>query len=176
ERAAPFARGAFPRLVATPDPSATLSSSADFPVLPVIRPTQLPPFPVGTRRASPVAGCVLVAVLSLTTPPGGGSASIGLRYPLLPSPSQLQARPPDLSLSRPPRVHLRYGPAARSHPKEGVVNGLQVSRFPSCLPSQLRSFRFLPRQVYLLLNPSAFPGRTTARESFDLKQLSSDLR
>src|SRR5262249_59736846 len=64
----------------TRDPSATLSSSADFPVLPVIRPTQLPPFPVGTRRASPVAGCVLVAVLSLTTPPGGGSASIG-SYP-----------------------------------------------------------------------------------------------
>ena len=49
-------------------------------MLPVIRPTQLPPFPVGTRRASPVAGCVLVAVLSLTTPPGGGSASIG-SYP-----------------------------------------------------------------------------------------------
>ena len=39
------------------------------------------------------------------------------------------------SLSGPPRVHLRYGPATRTPPAEGVVNGLQVSRFPSCLPS-----------------------------------------
>src|SRR6516225_2171325 len=77
-------------------PSATLSSSADFPVLPVIRPTQLPPFPVGTRRASPVARCVLVAVLSLTTPPEQPAASIGLRRAVLPSPSRLRARPPDL--------------------------------------------------------------------------------
>jgi hypothetical protein len=57
------------RFGATTGPSATLSPSADFPGSPVIRPTQLPPFRVGTRRASPVARCALVAVLSLTTPP-----------------------------------------------------------------------------------------------------------
>ena len=42
EQQGPFAPRALPRFVATADPSATLSSSADFPVLPVIRPTQLP--------------------------------------------------------------------------------------------------------------------------------------
>jgi hypothetical protein len=30
---------------------------------------------------------------------------------------------------------LRYGPATRTHPEDGVVNGLQVIGFPSCLPS-----------------------------------------
>ena len=50
--------------------SATLSSSADFPVSPVIRPTLLRRFRAGTRRASPVAQHVLVTVLSL--PPRRG--------------------------------------------------------------------------------------------------------
>jgi hypothetical protein len=36
-------------------PAATLSSLADFPVSPVIRPTLLRRFRAGTRRASPVA-------------------------------------------------------------------------------------------------------------------------
>ena len=39
------------------------------------------------------------------------------------------------ALSGPPRVHFRYGPATRTHPGDGVVNGLQVIWFPSCLPS-----------------------------------------
>src|SRR5262249_4122336 len=94
EQQGPFAPRELPRLVATTGPSATLSSSADFPVLPVIRPTQLPPFPVGTRRVSPVARCVLVVVPSLTTPPERPAASIGLRRAVLPSPSRLRARPP----------------------------------------------------------------------------------
>ena len=42
-------------LQASPDPSATLSSSADFPGLPVRRPTLLRRFLAGTRRVSPVA-------------------------------------------------------------------------------------------------------------------------
>src|SRR5262249_60053706 len=86
EQQGSFAPRPFRRSRATTSPSATLSPSADFPVLPVIRPTQLPPFPVGTRRASPVARCVLVAVLSLTTPPERSAASIGLRRAVLPSP------------------------------------------------------------------------------------------
>ena len=57
-------------LQASPDPSATLSSSADFPGLPVIRPTLLRRFRAGTRRASPVAQHVLVTVPSL--PPRRG--------------------------------------------------------------------------------------------------------
>jgi len=41
---------------------------------------------------------------------------------------------------------LRYGPTTRTHPGDEVVEGLQVGRFPSGLPSQLRGFRLLPRQ------------------------------
>src|SRR6202008_3136531 len=61
----PLAPRALLRFVATTDPAATLSSSVDFPVSPVIRPTLLRRFLAGTRRASPVAQHVLVTVLSL---------------------------------------------------------------------------------------------------------------
>jgi hypothetical protein len=61
----PFAQRTLLRFIATTDPAATLSSSADFPVSPVIRPTMLRRFRAGTRRASPVARHVLVTVLSL---------------------------------------------------------------------------------------------------------------
>src|SRR6516164_8158894 len=66
----PFAPRTLLRFIATTDPAATLSSSADFPVSPVIRPTLLRRFLTGTRRASPVARHVLVTVLSL--PPRRG--------------------------------------------------------------------------------------------------------
>src|SRR5471032_3068082 len=58
----PFAPRTLLRFIATTDPAATLSSSADFPVSPVIRPTLLRRFRAGTRRASPVAQHVLVTV------------------------------------------------------------------------------------------------------------------
>src|SRR4029450_4312339 len=87
EQQGPFAPRTLLRFAATTGPSVTLSSSADFPVLPVIRLTQLPPFRAGTRRASPVARCVLVLVPSLTTPPEQPALSIGLRRGMLPSPS-----------------------------------------------------------------------------------------
>src|SRR5438874_10284773 len=64
----PFAPRTLLRFLTTPDPAATLSSSADFPVSPVIRPTLLWRFRAGTRRASPVAQHVLVTVPSLPTP------------------------------------------------------------------------------------------------------------
>ena len=66
----PFAPRTLLRFIATTGPAATLSSSADFPVSPVIRPTLLQRFLAGTRRASPVAQHVLVTVLSL--PPRQG--------------------------------------------------------------------------------------------------------
>src|SRR6516225_8246937 len=66
----PFAPRTLLRFIASTDPSATLSSSADFPGLPVIRPTLLRRFLAGTRRVSPVAQHVLVTVLSL--PPRRG--------------------------------------------------------------------------------------------------------
>src|SRR5262249_43401982 len=110
EQQGPFAPRALPRFRATTGPSATLSSSADFPVLPVIRPTQLPPFRVGTRRASPVARCVLVVVPSLTTPPERPAASTGLRRAVQPSPYSCGLGLRGYALSGPPRVHWRYGP------------------------------------------------------------------
>ena len=66
----PFAPRTLLRFIASTDPSAALSSSADFPGLPVIRPTLLRRFLAGTRRVSPVAQHVLVTVLSL--PPRRG--------------------------------------------------------------------------------------------------------
>ncbi len=61
----PFAPRALPRFCATTDPAATVSSSADFPGSPVIRPILLRRFLDGTRTASPVARHVLVTVLPL---------------------------------------------------------------------------------------------------------------
>src|SRR3954447_27038015 len=55
EQQGPFAPWALPRLDATAGPSATLSSSADFPGSPVMRLTCLRLFRGGARRASPVA-------------------------------------------------------------------------------------------------------------------------
>src|SRR5260370_10072381 len=61
----PFAPQTLLRFIATTGPSDTLSSLADFPVSPVIRPTLLRRFLAGTRRVSPVAQHVLVTLLSL---------------------------------------------------------------------------------------------------------------
>jgi hypothetical protein len=65
----PLAPRTLLRFVATTDPAATLSSSADFPVSPVIRPTLLRRFLAGTRRASPVAWHVLCHRAVAFTPP-----------------------------------------------------------------------------------------------------------
>src|SRR5215475_6771682 len=85
EQGGPFAPRAFPRFLATPDPSATLSPSADFPGAPVIRPTLLRGFRRGTRGASPVARCVWGPGLSPPAPPPEpAAASARLRRPMLP--------------------------------------------------------------------------------------------
>jgi hypothetical protein len=75
-----------PRVITRTVPSATLSSSIDFPVEPVIRSTLLRRFLAGTRRASPVARHVLATVLSLPPRRGEGAASVRFRHPMLPSP------------------------------------------------------------------------------------------
>src|SRR5260370_9497890 len=61
----PFGSGALIGFLASMGPSDTLSSLADFPVSPVIRPTLFRRFRAGMRRVSPVAQHVLVTVLSL---------------------------------------------------------------------------------------------------------------
>jgi hypothetical protein len=96
--------------------------------------------------------------------PAGATRRVDrLRRAMLPSPSRLRARPPGL---------LTYGATLRSlslRPENslpplqmGVSRGFRplVSLRPAL---QLRGFRFLPRQDWLLLDTSAFPGRTTGR-------------
>src|SRR6516165_6484260 len=61
----PFAPRELPRFVTTTGLTATVSPSADFPVLPVIRPTLLHRLLDGARTVSPVARHVLATVLSL---------------------------------------------------------------------------------------------------------------
>src|ERR1039457_4537502 len=75
------------------DPSATLPPSAHFPGIPVIGPTLLLRFRAGARRASPVSRHVLVIVLSLPPRRSETAASVRFRLSMLPSPSQLRARP-----------------------------------------------------------------------------------
>ena len=123
----PLAPRALLRFVATPDPAATLSSSADFPVSPVIRPTLLRRFLAGTRRASPVAQHVLVTVLSLPPRRSEGAASVRFRLPMLPSPSGCGLGPRDYSFSRPQCVYCYYGPVTRDLPGEILSIGFEGS-------------------------------------------------
>src|SRR5436309_16085202 len=60
----PFAPQTLLRFLATPDPAATLPSSADFSVSPVILHTMLRRVRSGTRRALPVAEQVIVPLPS----------------------------------------------------------------------------------------------------------------
>ena len=58
----------------------------------------------------------------------------------------LRARPPGLRIFGATSRSLALRPGD-SPPSQGwVVNGLQVSRFPFCLPFRLRGFRLLPRR------------------------------
>src|SRR5262249_58763697 len=61
----PFAPWAFPHFLAPPSLTATVSPSADFAVLPVIRLTLLQRLLAGARTVSPVARHALVTVLPL---------------------------------------------------------------------------------------------------------------
>ena len=120
----PLAPRELPRFSATTDPAATVSSSADFPGSPVIRPTFFRRFRDGTWTASPVARHVLVTVLPLLPrrndashrsdfdvscclrPTAGGSAS-GVHLLTGPPMGSLALRPGD-SLTT-PRVALSIG-------------------------------------------------------------------
>src|SRR6266566_4605682 len=107
-----FAPRALPRFNATTGPSATLSSSPDFPVLPVIQ-VPVPPISGRDEEASPVAQCILVIVLSL--PP---RQSVTPLQPVCDVPCCL--RPTGVGSASEVRVsghlcvHFRYGPMTRS--------------------------------------------------------------
>src|SRR6516164_1858699 len=125
----PFAPRTLLRFIATTDPSATLSPSADFPGSPVIRPTLLRRFLVGTRRASPVAQHVLVTVLSLPPRRGEQPYRSVFRLVILPSPYGCRLGPRGYSFSRPQCVHCCYGPVTRNLPSGGLVDRLRRFSF-----------------------------------------------
>src|SRR6266702_3319753 len=89
-------------LLRTQPPPSRLRPTSRF--SPVIRPTLLRRFRVGTRRASPVARHVLVTVLSLPPRRGEGAVSVRFQHPMLPSPYGCGLGPRSHSFSRP---HLR---------------------------------------------------------------------
>src|SRR5262249_43763823 len=131
----PFALRALLRFVATSDPSATLSPSTAFPVLPVIRPTLLWQFLARMRRASPVAQRTLVTMLSL--PPRWRDSAFQFVYT---EPCSLRSRPrsstPRVAISRLPHVRFRYSLVTRNHPFDGFVGRLQSLGFPPpCYPN-----------------------------------------
>src|ERR1019366_95096 len=97
----PFAPPALPGILATADPSATLSPSVHFPGSPVIGPTLLQRFRAGARRASPVAQHVLAIVPSLPPRRREIAASVRFRLSLLPSPYSCRLGLRSFSLSRP---------------------------------------------------------------------------
>src|SRR5262249_27100647 len=147
-----------------PGPSATLSSSTAFPGTPVIRPTLLRRFRNGTRGLLqlPDVSCVPCR----RSHPAGGAPP---RQPDCDGPSCLRAintRSASGPFSRGyPCVHSRYGPATRSHPSDGSVDGLQSFGLPPpCHPSYGGSGSY-PGGTYLPLNTSAFSGRTFMRDS-----------
>src|SRR5215469_15561788 len=103
----PFAPPALPGIIATADPSATLSPSAHFPGSPVIGPTLLQRFRAGARRASPVAWHVLAIVPSLPPRRSEITASVRFRLSMLPSPYSCRLGLRSFSFSRPhPRSSL----------------------------------------------------------------------
>ena len=133
----PLAPRELPRFAATTDPAATLSPSAHFPVFPVIRPTLLQRFLPGTRRASPVAQHVLVAVLPLPPRRSEVAASVSLRHLMLPSPGRRGLGLRGL-FSVGATCEFTFVAARRlaHHPSDGFVDRLQVIGFPpTCDPS-----------------------------------------
>src|SRR6516162_2041010 len=121
----PFAPRTLLRFIASPDPSATLSSSADFPGLPVIRPTLLRRFLAGTRRGfSSCSACPCHRAVA-STPPRRTAVSVSFRLVILPSPYGCRLGPRGYSFSRPQCVHCCYGPVARNPPSGGLVARLR---------------------------------------------------
>ena len=126
----PFAPRALPRFNATTDPAATVSSSVDFPVMPVIRLTLLQTLLPGTRTASPVAWHVLVTVLSLPPRQRNMSHQLVCDMILLPS-----SRSSGLGLwgyfyPGHLRVHSCYGPVTRSPPYRRLCQPASSASFP----------------------------------------------
>src|SRR3990172_2372797 len=121
----------------------------------VARPTLLRRFRGGARSVSPVDFTRPCRRAAAATPPERSVVTRGGRN-LLPSPSARGLGPRigsiEATCAFTPVAARRL--ACRSH--SGFVDGLQLIRFPSWLPSKLRGFWFLPRWGCLPLSVLAF--------------------
>jgi hypothetical protein len=127
---------ALPRFLATAHPSATLSPSTHFPVLPVIGSTLLQGFLPGTRRASPVARHALANVPSLSPRRSSSPLQPVCGVPCCLHPTVAGSASRASHFRGHLCVHLRYGPLTRSHPYDDLVDRLQSLGFPPpCYPS-----------------------------------------
>ena len=158
--AGPLRSEALPRLIATVDPSDSLSPSTAFPVSPVIRPTLLGSFL--HRDEEGLSSCsARPCHHAVDNHPAGVSHRISLiAMSHAAFAKSLPARPPRLKVSRPPLVRLRYGLVTRRHPFDGVVGRLQNHGLPTDPATQATGLRLLPRWDCLPQNAPAFAGRT----------------
>src|ERR1039458_3776115 len=85
----------------------------------------------GTRRASPVAQCILVAVLWLPPRQCVLPHRSVLRQAMLPSPYNRGLGHWSSTFRGHLCLYFRYGPTTRSHPYDGFVDGLPEFGFPS---------------------------------------------
>ena len=99
-----------PRFTATTDPSATVSSSVDFTVSPLIQPTWLHRFLDGTRTTSPVARYALLTVLPLAPRRSGLPLQSACDKSMLPSPGDSGLGLQNSIFSRPPLGSLTLRP------------------------------------------------------------------
>ena len=128
---------ALPRFVATANPTATLSSSTDFPVSPVIRPTLLPP--ISQRDEEGFSSCMTrpMSPCCHFHPAGATNrlSQITVRhavFTLVDAGSTSEFRYFRGHIC----VRLHYGPVTHCHPEDGLVDGLQRLGFPPpCHPS-----------------------------------------
>ena len=91
----------------------------------------------GTRRASPVAWCVLVSVLPVTTPPTCPDATASLRQSILPSPPTMRLGHRTLRFTRQPlrSLALRPGDSLAIHKMTLSIGFSSVGFPPGCYPS-----------------------------------------
>ena len=145
----PFAPRALPRFSATTDPAATVSSSADFPGPPVIRPTLLRRFLDGTRTASPVARHVLVTVLPLPPRRSDLPPQPDCDKPCCLRPKAEGSASGSCSLSRPPAGSLPLRPGdSLTLPKRALSVGF--TRFVSSTDATRATGLLTPTPVGLI--------------------------
>jgi hypothetical protein len=146
EQQGPFAPRTLLRFNATTSPSATLSSSADFPVLPVIRPTQLPR--ISPRDEEGFSSCLLCPCRRAVA-----NHPAGVTRPVNRLATDHAAFALTVAGSASGTSHFRGHHAfttlrpGDSHPSQGWACQWASGHSVSLLPAiQLRGFRLLPRR------------------------------